>query len=275
MKPACDRTKWCLTILLLIALVALGYTLHWYGKNNSKQVPSLSTRRRAQIFHVDYKHHSNAELSWIMRLYSQAFPSLTRLYSIGSSAQHNPMQVLEISDFAGIHEPGEPEIKLVGNIHGNEVVGRELMLHLIDYLLTNYATNNTVKYLVDNLRIHILPALNPDGYAEALEGDCDGIVGRTNANGFDLNRNFPDRFVTNGLNSIPQIETLNVMKWTKSHPFVLSAAFHGGALVVNYPYDNNAENANVDTPSPDNEVFRYLALQYSKVSSNWLSQKKV
>lgn len=47
-----------------------------------------------------------------------------------------------------------------------------------DYLLKGYETDSYVKYLVDNTRIHIVPSINPDGFEEAVEGECIGINGR-------------------------------------------------------------------------------------------------
>lgn len=58
------------------------------------------------------------------------------------------------------HMLGKPDVKYVGGIHGNEAVGRELLLHLIQYFVTNYQTDSYVKWLLDNTRIHILPSLN-------------------------------------------------------------------------------------------------------------------
>lgn len=59
------------------------------------------------------------------------------------------------------HMLGKPDVKYIGNIHGNEPVGRELLLHLIQYLVTNYETDPYIKWLLDNTRIHIMPAMNP------------------------------------------------------------------------------------------------------------------
>jgi len=63
------------------------------------------------------------------------------------------------------------------------------------------------------------------------------MVCRNNANGFDLNRNFPDYFVKNRRLMI-QPESRAIISWLTQRQFVLSASLHGGALVANYPYDN-------------------------------------
>ena len=80
-------------------------------------------------------------------------------------------------------------------MHGNEVVGREVLLKLIDDLCAMYkAGDKDVVNLILWTRIWILPTMNPDGWAIAnAAGEGRGWVeGRANANNVDLNRNFPD-----------------------------------------------------------------------------------
>jgi carboxypeptidase D len=76
--------------------------------------------------------------------------------------------------------------------------------------------------------------MNPDGYEKAQEGDESGVRGRSNANGIDLNRNFPPqdnyRAYYQPGSSPTQKESKLVMDWTRSLPFVLSANLHSGIL---------------------------------------------
>ena len=210
---------------------------------------------------LQFQHHNHDELQQAMSSIVLSYPHITRLYSIGQSVQGRELFVLEISDNPGVHEPGEPEFKYVANMHGNEVTGREMLLHLMEYLCANYESSAEIRRLVDSTRIHLMPTMNPDGYSRAMEGDYYSTVGRTNANGYDLNRNFPDRFGRTQPNR--QRETQAIIDWLEDYHFVLSANLHGGALVANYPYDNSQSGASQYTASPDDDIFRQLALVYS------------
>lgn len=63
-----------------------------------------------------------------------------------------------------------PEFKYVANIHGNEVLGRELLLKLADHLCSKYlAMDDEVISLIRLTRIHLIPSLNPDGWQLATD----------------------------------------------------------------------------------------------------------
>ena len=186
----------------------------------------------------EFVHHGHSALLHVLTSIHNSFPHLTRLYSIGQSVQGRTLPVLEITDNPGVHEAGEPEMKYIANMHGNEVVGREMLLLLAHYLCVNYGHNERVTRLVNTTRIHLMPTMNPDGYAKSHVADRNEIRGRENANDIDLNRNFPDHFEPKLVKTPEQPETSAIRKWIESYPFVLSANLHGGALVANYPFDD-------------------------------------
>ena len=158
--------------------------------------------------------------------------------------------------------------KYVGNMHGNEAIGREILIGLAKYLLENYQKDDRVTKLIDNTNIFIMPSCNPDGFELSKLGDCTSVEGRGNAQEIDLNRDFPDQFVegkidvTNDtLMSRYALETQHLMKWIVNEKFVLSANLHGGSVVASYPFDDSAKHVleGFHSSSPDEDEFKHLA----------------
>lgn len=208
------------------------------------------------------KYHSNEELQKALEDLTLKYPENAFMYSIGKSEKGVELWVIAIAS----HTPDNhvflrPEVKYVGNMHGDEAVGRELIIRFADYLLS-HRSNPEVQRLLDNSRVHLLPSINPDGFANSVEGMCETITAdsRGNANKLDLNRNFPDIWRHNKAEIQP--ETRAIMDWLDRIPFVLSANFHGGAKVINYPYDSNPESERRYSIAPDDDFFRHLAVTY-------------
>ena len=177
------------------------------------------------------KYPTYTQYDSIMHSFVTLYPSLCHLDTIGTSVNGKLVLALKISDNASDNED-EPEVFYSSTMHGDETGGFVLMLRLADYLLKNYALNIRVKTLVDNLEIWINPLANPDGTYRS--GNTITSPTRYNANGYDLNRNFPDPITPN---TVKQKETLDMIKFMRKHKFILSANFHSGSEVVNYPWD--------------------------------------
>ena len=264
-----------LRFFLLVVLLPLSYgnrrfprhhiihKTHQKEQHNSKE--SFHQENNGDVPEEDdFDHHNYEELTWFLKSTAKEFPHLTHLYSIGLSAENRQLWVMEISTKPNHHQPGVPEIKYVANIHGNEVVGREVLIHLIRYLCRNYKVNRRIAKLIERTRIHIMPSMNPDGYElAATRRNLSRVLGRKNSFGIDLNRNFPDQFFF-GVSTPVQPETKAVAKWVHSIPFVLSANFHGGSLVANYPFDDSPSGQSSYSATPDDDVFRQISRAYSE-----------
>lgn len=196
----------------------------------------------------------------IMRTYANSFPSLCRLDTIGTSILGRPLLVLKISDNVTADED-EPEVFYTSTMHGNEIAGYVLLLRLAGYMLSNYHSDGTIRYLADNLEIWINPLANPDGTYN--NGDNITAPVRNNSNGYDLNRNFPDPETPAG---VIQKENREMIRFLSERRFVLSANFHTGAEVVNYPWDR-WERAHADE-----EWFNNVSRQYADTVHSYAPQ---
>lgn len=170
-----------------------------------------------------------------------------------------PLWVLEISDKPDEKE-AEPAFKFIGNVHGDEPVGRELLILLANWLCDNHIKDPLARLIIENLHLHILPSMNPDGFA---------LKRRGNANNIDLNRDFPDQFFQlNDDMDMRQPETKAIISWLEETHFTASASLHGGALVANYPWDGTEDKRTNYYTCPDDETFRFLASIYSQSHHN-------
>ncbi|KAL6475955.1 hypothetical protein MHYP_G00144540 [Metynnis hypsauchen] len=245
---------------------------------------------------LDFRHHNYKEMRKLMKSVQEACPDIMRIYSIGKSYWGLKLYVMEISDNPGKHELGEPEFRYVAGIHGNEVLGRELLLNLMQYICQEYKRGNPrIIHLVKETRIHLLPSMNPDGYEIAYKkgSELSGwALGRFSYEGIDMNHNFADlntvmwkaieletdkSKLINHYFPIPEQytseeafvapETRAVISWMQTIPFVLSANFHGGELVVTYPFDMTRDWAPREhTPTADDSFFRWLATVYASTN---------
>ncbi|XP_027707582.1 adipocyte enhancer-binding protein 1 isoform X2 [Vombatus ursinus] len=215
---------------------------------------------------LDFRHHSYKDMRQLMKVVNEECPTITRTYSLGKSSKGLKIYAMEISDNPGDHELGEPEFRYTAGIHGNEVLGRELLLLLMQYMCREYRDGNPrIRSLVHDTRIHLVPSLNPDGYEIAAQMGSEfgnWALGLWTEEGFDISENFPDintvlwgaeerkwvphRVPNNNL-PIPDrylgadatiaVEVRAIIAWMEKNPFVLGANLNGGERLVSYPYD--------------------------------------
>jgi hypothetical protein len=201
----------------------------------------------------------------LLESFQANFPNLCQLVEYGQSIEGRKLLAVKLSDNVSVKEE-EPEFLFTSSIHGDETTGYVLMLRLIDYLLTNFATNQQISDLLMHTEIWINPLSNPDGTYYLSNSNIFGAR-RGNSNAIDLNRNFPcyypqplDFIDQHPDENAWQLENIKMMDFLKSHNFVLSANFHGGAEVVNYPWDvcNSSEKLH-----PDNDLYYQISKDYA------------
>ena len=123
--------------------------------------------------------------------------------------QGRPIVGLRLSAGGKMRPLLRPMVKYVGNMHGNELAGRQVLIALAEYLVHNYGVDDRVTRLLNTTevmsltsiilvmlhhssspptpQIHLVPTMNPDGYAwTSPDGAWSPI--RRNAHDVDLNR---------------------------------------------------------------------------------------
>ena len=162
---------------------------------------------------------------------------------------------------------GKPKFLYTSTIHGDETTGWILMLRLIDYLLEN-PDEPEVQTVMNNIDLYIGPNTNPDGTYHSGNNNVNGAT-RENANGVDMNRNYADPHGSEHPDGRPYAtETEWFMQFAQDIPFVMGANYHGGAEVMNYPWDNTY------TLHSDDAWYQLISHEYAdechKVNSNYM-----
>ncbi len=126
------------------------------------------------------------------------FPNLISVKeTIGTSVEGRPIYAVKIAKNPDA-DGTAPQILYTALHHAREPEGMMTVLYYMYYLLENYATNPSVKYLVDNREMWFVPVVNPDGYEYNRSSNAAGggmwrknRVNSGNGNyGVDLNRNY-------------------------------------------------------------------------------------
>jgi len=192
----------------------------------------------------------------LMHKLANDYPALCRYHVIGTLASGHQVLALQLGDSVAKHEK-EPRFFYTSSMHGNELTGYVLMLRFANYLLANYGQNAMVDSLMNNVEIWINPLANPDGAYYYSDTSVYGAK-RYNWNMVDINRNFPDPEDGNHPDgNIWQPETQFFMALADSLHFSMSANFHGGAEVLNYPWDTWAKL------TADDDWWRYVCHKYA------------
>jgi len=92
--------------------------------------------KTADVVLSDYHHYP--QLMEELTSLADSYVDTSRLYVLGQSVEGRELAVLQIS--GGVQQERallKPMVKLIANMHGNEAVGREVLLALARYLLQN------------------------------------------------------------------------------------------------------------------------------------------
>ena len=180
-----------------------------------------------------------------------------------------PHIIVELTDFTSKEE--KHQIYISGAVHGNERVGPNASLELIE-LMCSERKNKWINKLLKTRLIIITPMTNPHGYNDNIREEIllkDEDSYNLTSNRYvkthkDINRDFP-YLITNN-NCFESIGARVVNEIFLEHIFSLSLSLHGGTESFTYPY--GTPNHIIGNPSIEME---YTFLKDGVITHNYKS----
>ncbi len=108
---------------------------------------------------------------------------ISAMTSVAQTLEGRDIWVVEIASRSGTPLSERPGLLIVANLEGNNLVGSEIAVHTVEYLLDNYTSNPEVKERLDNHVVYVFPRLNPDAAELMFAGVLSGR--RTNTRPYD------------------------------------------------------------------------------------------
>lgn len=128
---------------------------------------------------------------------ANGYPGLVKLHIIGfSGTEHLPLHALQIG------RGGKRKALIVGQHHGDEVLGVETALAWAKELAAKANTDRDIRRILDEFEFWVVPTLNPEAFRAVTSGEIQFLRknkretdGRKaydpRSDGVDLNRNYP------------------------------------------------------------------------------------
>ena len=102
-------------------------------------------------------------LTELLRDWAAAYPTLATLGSIGRSGAGREIWLLTITNAATGPDHEKPAYYIDANIHAGETTTSAVALATIHHLLTRYESDPTVRRIVDETTVYIIPRIAVDG----------------------------------------------------------------------------------------------------------------
>ena len=166
--------------------------------------PARAGEPRAEppLVGLTFDHYNDAaSMKAALEKIHAAFPTWTKLESMGNSREGRPLWVITIADPDGQPVEDRPAMYIDANTHGNEVQGGEVCLFTAKYLLERKDNDPWVAALLKRVVFHLAPCVNPDSRERFLhepndehsprrvprpvDDDKDGLVDEDGPNDID------------------------------------------------------------------------------------------
>ena len=202
--------------------------------------------------------------------FSETYPEITRLFSLGPSVCHqyyldgnenyaefqHEIWCLKVSDNPEVEED-EPNVFFGSLIHANEAITLEVVMTFMEELFADYGIDPEIAEFVENNQIWFIPIINPDGYKvvhdelfyqrkNMRDNNENGLPDYSFEDGVDLNRNFgyvwnpngpdpPGTSTYNGPEEWSELEIQYLRDLIQARKFWAGITYHSQGEWVLYP----------------------------------------
>lgn len=157
-------------------------------------------------------YHTYQEVVDEFKALASSHPEIARYVKLGESYEGRDIFALKITSGASADESSKPDVLITGCHHAREWISVETPVHFANQLINGYATDTSIKYMVDRLQIWIVPIVNPDGFVFTSGSGAGDRLWRKNRRpitingcvsnvGVDLNRNYDFQWRLRGDNA--------------------------------------------------------------------------
>ena len=229
--------------------------VEWGPEVSDRASEWLRQNIRDEIYDQVYYHYW--DLREHMEALQQDHSGIMRLSTIGRSVDgeldpFNDYGKLLLAEVTNLSDTTpKPQILIDGGHHGNEQLGMEVAMLLLDYLVTQYEEDAWVKEFVDSHDIFIFPMVNVDGNTRDT---------RANSNGVDLNRNYPFEWDGAGSGPASEPEVAANVELFEAHDFRLYISMHTGTLWFLTPWGYT------ESLTPDVEMYTRLEQELTELT---------
>jgi murein tripeptide amidase MpaA len=129
----------------------------------------LQVEKDAVVYDLLQNYHHYTELDRLLQQWASNYSKIAHVFSVGKSFTGRSLLVMHltsplVTDIEKEQDENQllkPKFKWVANMHGDETIGREMMIALIYYLLLNSKSDTRINRLLSTTDIYIMPSMNP------------------------------------------------------------------------------------------------------------------
>ncbi|MFA5771145.1 MAG: M14 family zinc carboxypeptidase [Thermoplasmata archaeon] len=198
-------------------------------------------------------YHTFSSMVQELQNLQASHPDLVKMESIGKTWEGRDIWAVKISDDVATNDSSEPDVLIFGGIHAREVMGVEVPMYVLNYLIDKYGTDEACTKYVNTREIWFVPMINPDGHDFVVVQDYDWRKNRrptTGGNiGVDLNRNWGYMWGTDSATSsnpasetyhgpypFSESEIIALRDLSLRQRFATSLSFHSFGEYVLFPW---------------------------------------